>query len=79
MGLGPHRGLRILQQQSDQRYSASYGQAGDARRLVGAVAGAIVPKNVRRYAQKKGLYVLEQSGESVEIAEAPEGFPPQEW
>jgi hypothetical protein len=37
---------------------------------VGAAAGAVVPVNVRRYAQKHALYVLEQSGESVAFAEA---------
>jgi hypothetical protein len=42
-------------------------------------AGAVVPVNVRRYAQKHGLYVLEQSGESVALAEAPHGFKAAEW
>ncbi|GHU50833.1 hypothetical protein FACS1894200_10560 [Spirochaetia bacterium] len=52
---------------------------GDKRKLVGAVAGGIVPESVKRYAQKKGLYVLVQSGESVNVAEASKDFKAQEW
>jgi hypothetical protein len=52
---------------------------GDKRRLVGAVAGAIVPKNVCQYAQKKGLYVLVQSGATVEVAGFPQGFEVRKW
>ncbi|MDR0707059.1 MAG: hypothetical protein LBF60_04165 [Treponema sp.] len=52
---------------------------GDKRRLVGAVAGGTVPDSVRRYAQRRGLYVLEQSGESADIAEAPDGFEARIW
>jgi hypothetical protein len=35
------------------------------------VAGAIVPDNVCKYAQKKGLYVLVPSGNSLAVAAAP--------
>jgi hypothetical protein len=52
---------------------------GDKRQLVGAVAGGIVPDDVRRYAQRLGLYVLEQSGESVSIADAPDDFTVRVW
>ena len=52
---------------------------GDSRKLVGAIAGEIVPNNVMRYAQKKGLYVLTQTGDSIAIASAPQGFKPREW
>jgi hypothetical protein len=52
---------------------------GDKRKLVGAVAGGVVSENVLRYAQKKGLFVLVQSGESVTIAAVPEGFEAKEW
>jgi vacuolar-type H+-ATPase subunit I/STV1 len=60
-----------LREQLDKR--------GDRRKLVGAVAGMVVRGNVREYAQKKGLYVLVQSGDSVSLAEVPEGFKPREW
>jgi hypothetical protein len=52
---------------------------GDRRKLVGAVAGMVVSGKVQEYAQKKGLYVLVQSGDSVVLAETPEGFKAREW
>jgi hypothetical protein len=39
----------------------------DKRKLYGAVAGAIVPVNVRDYAIKQGFYVIEQSGDAVNV------------
>ena len=51
----------------------------DNRKLVGAIAGEIVAENVLRYAHKKGLYVLTQTGDSVAIAVAPNNFKRQEW
>ena len=51
----------------------------DNRKVLGAVAGGIVPQNVLAYAQKRGLYVLVQNGESVEIADIPANFKPKEW
>jgi hypothetical protein len=50
----------------------------DKRKFLGAVAGAIVADNVRAYAQKKGFYVIKQSGDTVTI-ENPGGFKPREW
>jgi hypothetical protein len=50
----------------------------DSRKLLGAVAGAIVRAPVRSYALEKGFYVIEQSGDTVKI-EAPEGFSPRIW
>ena len=51
----------------------------DNRKVLGAVAGGAVPQNVLEYAQKMGLYVLVQNGESVEIADMSEDFKPHEW
>ena len=51
----------------------------DKRKLMGAIAGGIVAENALRYAQKKGLYVLTQNGDSVSIASVPHNFKPQEW
>jgi hypothetical protein len=39
----------------------------------------VVTKEAREYAQRKGLYVLVQSGDTVAVAEAPEGFKVREW
>ena len=52
---------------------------GDKRRFVGAVAGAVADQNVIDFAQKKGLYVIVQSGIAVEIINSPEGFKAKEW
>ena len=52
---------------------------GDHRKLMGAVAGEIVPDNVLNYAQKKGLYVLKQTGDSVGVATAPQNFTAKVW
>ncbi|MDR2101912.1 MAG: hypothetical protein LBP43_05020 [Treponema sp.] len=63
--------IEKVRQQLDKR--------GDRRKLVGAVAGMVVPEHVREYAQKEGFYVLVQSGDSVAAAETPEGFKVREW
>jgi hypothetical protein len=52
---------------------------GDNRRLLGAVAGAIVPDSVSRYAQKQGLYVVAPSGKSVSVMNDIADFKPREW
>jgi hypothetical protein len=39
----------------------------DRRKLYGAIAGAIISESVRNYALKKGLYIIEQSGDTVRI------------
>jgi hypothetical protein len=51
---------------------------GDTRKLLGAVAGAVVRKDARDYAIKNGFYVIEQSGDTVKI-EMPKGFKPKTW
>ena len=52
---------------------------GDKRKIIGAVAGGIGSDSVLAYAQKNGFYVLVQSGESVMIANLPNGFKAREW
>ncbi|MDR1363363.1 MAG: hypothetical protein LBJ35_04880 [Spirochaetaceae bacterium] len=43
-------------------------ELGDKRKnIYGALAGAIMPDSVRRAALKAGLYVIEQSGDTVKI------------
>jgi len=51
----------------------------DNRNLLGAVAGTIISNDTIKYAQKNGLFVLVQSGESVKIADMPENFKPKTW
>ena len=47
-------------------------------KLLGAVAAMVLPAEVGRYAYRKGLYVLAQSGDAVEIRND-EAFNPKEW
>jgi hypothetical protein len=44
------------------------------KKLLGAIAGGVVSPEVRKYAQKCGLYVLELNGEQVSLLESPAGF-----
>lgn len=46
--------------------------------VLGAVAGMVIADEVRDYAHSKGLYVLAQSGDSVEIHN-PKTFEPATW
>ena len=58
--------MEIFRQYMDER--------GDSRKIIGAVAGGTVPPEVLRYAQKHGLYVAVLNGETVSVADSPEGF-----
>jgi hypothetical protein len=51
---------------------------GDRRTYLGAVAGAVMDQAVVAYALKQGFYVINPSGETVDI-EVPEGFIPRTW
>jgi hypothetical protein len=46
--------------------------------IVGAVAGMVIPENVANYAIKKGLYVIGQNGEHLELSNLP-SFQPKVW
>ena len=54
-------------------------QRNDRRKIIGAAAGGVVPDEVLRYAHEQGFYMLIQTGDSVEIADLPEGFKAREW
>jgi hypothetical protein len=58
-----------------RRYADSH---GDRRKLMGAVAGAIIAEGVKPFALKNGFYVLVQAGDTVKI-DIPPGFSPREW
>jgi hypothetical protein len=55
-----------------------YDKHNDVRKIRGAIAGAIFPGAVKTAARKAGLYIIEQSGDTMKI-EIPEGFRPREW
>ena len=52
---------------------------GDKRRFIGAVAGAVVTDGAATFAQENGMYVIVQSGKSVDIVTPPTGFKAKEW
>ena len=49
------------------------------KRYIGALACAVVKDNVIQFAQKNGMYVIMQLGNTVEIVAQPEGFKAKEW
>jgi hypothetical protein len=65
----------ITRMEKLRRYA---GEHGDSRKLLGAVAGAIIPKESKIFALKNGFYVIEQAGDTVKI-DVPDGFTPKEW
>ena len=52
---------------------------GDARKMIGAVAGGIVAANVANFAHRNGFYVIVQSGDAIAVADRPDGFKVREW
>jgi Holliday junction resolvase-like predicted endonuclease len=50
----------------------------DTRKIHGAIAGAIFTQKVKKLTLKAGLYVIEQSGDTMRV-DVPEGFVPREW
>ena len=62
--------MEVLRQRADVRK--------DTRKFRGAIAGAIMSKEIREYSQKAGFYTIEQTGDTVKIS-VPEGFTPRDW
>jgi hypothetical protein len=62
--------LKILRLNRDKK--------GDKRKIHGALAGAVMPDNIKSAAFKAGLYVITQTGDTVKI-DVPEGFIPKTW
>ena len=47
--------------------------------VYGAIAGAVFSENVKRYALKKGFFVIEQSGDAMRIETLDGTFKPKVW
>ena len=62
--------MEVLRRLADAR--------SDSRTYRGAVAGAILTNQTRAYAHDAGLYVIEQSGDTMKL-DIPEGFVPRDW
>ena len=50
----------------------------DQRKIQGAIAGAIFGPEIKETTLKAGMYVIEQSGDTMKI-DIPDGFVPREW
>jgi len=50
----------------------------DYRKVQGAIAGAVFEDNVKIAVREAGMYVIEQSGDTMKI-DMPDGFIPREW
>ena len=50
-----------------EKFRLCSNQKGDNRQFIAAVGGGVVRTNVRDFALKQGLYVIQQSGENVEV------------
>jgi hypothetical protein len=64
------RRLEVLRKYKDESH--------DIRKIRGAIAGAVFENSVKKATLKAGLYVIEQTGDTVKI-NVPEGFKPKEW
>jgi hypothetical protein len=49
------------------------------KKLVGAMAGGVVNDDTRRYAYESGFFVLELTGDTVQLIPPPDGFVPKQW
>jgi len=56
----------------------SRAEGWDGKRILGAIAGAIFDTPVKNATLKAGIFVIEQSGETMRM-DVPEGFKPKEW
>ena len=50
----------------------------DTRKIHGAIAGAVFTKEVKKLTLEAGMYVLEQSGDTMKMV-IPKGFVPRGW
>ena len=62
--------LKILREHRNKHH--------DKRKVLGAIAGAVFPPEVKKEVLDAGLFVIEQSGDTIRL-DLPEGFVPMEW
>ena len=62
--------MGVLRRRADNR--------NDTRIYLGAIAGAIMPQNIRDCIVKNGFYAVEQSGDTMMI-NVPDNFKPRHW
>jgi len=72
--ISDHVNAHIERLEKMRRYADLH---GDKRSFLGAVAGVVIPDEIRRLALNNGLFVIEPSGETFKITQ-PNGKP-KEW
>jgi len=59
-------------------FSDKWRMFNEPKKVLGAIAGAIFEDDVKDAVREAGMYVIEQSGDTMKI-DMPEGFIPREW
>jgi hypothetical protein len=59
-------------------FRQSLAKMNDRRKIIGGIAGAIFEENVKQATRDAGMFVITQSGDTMQI-EVPEDFKPKEW
>jgi len=72
--LSVHIDAHIERLEKMRRYADLH---GEKRTYLGAVAGVVIPDNIRKLASSHGLFVIEPSGETFKIT--PPNGEPKEW
>jgi hypothetical protein len=49
------------------------------KKMLGAMAGGVVDDDTRQYAYECGFFVLELTGDTVQLIPPPDGFVPRQW
>jgi hypothetical protein len=49
------------------------------KKMLGAMAGGVVDGDTRGYAYESGFFVLELTGDTVQLIPPPDGFVPKKW
>jgi hypothetical protein len=59
-------------------FRQSIAKINDQRKILGGIAGAIFEENMKQATRDAGMFVIAQSGDTMQI-EVPEDFKPKEW
>ncbi|RJP18888.1 MAG: hypothetical protein C4527_28150 [Candidatus Omnitrophota bacterium] len=72
-------GIRVVNQYIERlkKFKILFPEYAD-RKTIGAIAGIVIHMDVDKYAYKKGLFVIAQSGNAVKILNDM-AFKPKEW
>ncbi|GHV84231.1 hypothetical protein AGMMS50212_15710 [Spirochaetia bacterium] len=49
------------------------------KKIIGAIADSVITESVKNYALNQGIYVIEQTGETIKIETQNNKFKPKKW